>query len=102
MPATQTTAIPLIRLRLKTTLHLTPGGYLLDGATAESYTLNPTGLCIVRGLMEGCEPLQLWTKLVAAFDVSEARARRDVRRFLGDLRSARLLEEAPGAFDGAS
>lgn len=101
MPATQTTALPLIRLRLKPTLHLTAGGYLLDGATAESYTLNPTGLYIVRGLMEGCEPVHLWTNLVAAFDVPEARARRDVRRFLADLRSARLLVEDPVTFNPA-
>jgi hypothetical protein len=93
MPPTPT--IPLIRLRIKPTLRLTAGGYLFDGATAESYTLNPTGLCIVRGLMEGHEPVHLWTDLVAAFDVPEARARRDVRRFLADLRGARLLVEDP-------
>lgn len=91
MPSTET--IPLIRLRLKPTLRLTDGGYLFDGATAETYTLNPTGLCIVRGLMEGREPVRLWSDLVAAFEVPEARARRDVRRFLADLRGARLLVE---------
>jgi hypothetical protein len=99
MPPTET--IPLIRLRIKPTLRLTPGGYLFDGATAESYTLNPTGLCIVRGLMEGREPVHLWTDLVAAFDVPEARARRDVRRFLADLRAARLLVEDPVEFSAA-
>jgi len=89
------TALPLIRLRLKPSLRLTPGGYLFDGATAESYTLNPTGLCIVRGMLEGREPVALWSDLVANFDVPEARARRDVRRFLSDLRAARLLVEDP-------
>ncbi len=89
MQPTQT--LPLVRLRLKPTLRLTPGGYLFDGATAESYTLNPTGLCIVRGLLEGREPVSLWSDLVAAFEVTEAKARRDVRRFLADLRAARLL-----------
>jgi hypothetical protein len=97
--ATQT--IPLIRLRLKPTLRLTGGGYLFDGATAESYTLNPAGLCIMRGLLDGREPVALWTDLVAAFDVPEARARRDVRRFLADLRGARLLVE-DAAVDAAS
>jgi hypothetical protein len=85
--------IPLIRLRLKPTLRLTEGGYLFDGATAETYTLNPTGLYIVRGMMEGRDPVGLWSGLVAAFAVPETRARRDVRRFLADLRAARLLVE---------
>ena len=93
MPATPVMALPLVRLRLKPTLRLTAGGYLFDGATADSYTLNPAGLCIVRGLMEGRDPVGLWSDLVAAFDVPEARARRDVRRFLADLRGARLLVE---------
>jgi len=92
---TVTPAIPLVRLRLKPTLRLTPGGYLFDGATAESYTLNATGLCIVRGMLEGRDPAGLWSNLVAAFSVPEARARRDVRRFLADLRAARLLVEDP-------
>jgi hypothetical protein len=91
VPASQ--PIPLIRLRLKRTLRLTQGGYLFDGATAETYTLNPTGLCIVRGLIDGRDPVRLWSDLVSAFEVPEARARRDVRRFLADLRAARLLVE---------
>jgi hypothetical protein len=86
-------SLPLIRLRLKPTLRLTPGGYLFDGATAESYTLNPAGQCIVRSLLEGGEPARLWCELVAQFEVSEARARRDVRRFLSQLRQQRLLVE---------
>ena len=97
MSPTQTVApaIPLIRLRLKPTLRLTDGGYLFDGSTAETYTLNPTGLCIVRGMMEGRDPVGLWSDLVAGFAVPETRARRDVRRFLADLRAARLLVEDP-------
>lgn len=88
-----TASIPLIRLRLKPTLRLTEGGYLYDGATAESYTLNATGNCVVRALMEGTQPAKLWCELVAAFDVSEPRARRDVRAFLSQLRQWRLLVE---------
>jgi hypothetical protein len=88
-----TTTIPLIRLRLKHTLRLSPGGYLLDGATAESYTLNPAGQCILRALLQNCEPARLWCELMAAFDVSEARARRDVRQFLSQLRHLHLLVE---------
>jgi hypothetical protein len=98
VPSTQ--PIPLIRLRLKPTLRLTEGGYLFDGATAETYTLNPTGLCIVRGLIDGRDPVRLWSDLVSTFEVPEARARRDVRRFLADLRAARLLVEDPIVFNG--
>ena len=83
----------LIPLRLKPTLRLTAGGYLFDGATAETYTLNETGQCIVQGLLNGREPARLWSDVVAAFDVPEQRARRDVRNFLAQLRLHRLLVE---------
>lgn len=85
--------ISLVRLRLKPTLRLTPGGYLFDGATAETYTLNATGNCIVHAMLEGCEPVRLWCELVAKFEVSEPKARRDVRAFLTQLRQLRLLVE---------
>src|ERR1700685_1044818 len=95
MSPTQTVApaIPLIRLRLKPTLRLTSGGYLFDGSTAETYTLNSTGLCVVRGMIEGRDPIGLWSDLVAAFAVPEARARRGVRRFFAGLPAPRLLVE---------
>jgi hypothetical protein len=86
-------SLPLIRLRLKPTLRLAHAGYLFDGSTGETYTLNPTGHCIVEAMLEGCEPARLWCELVAAFEVSEARARRDVRGFLSQLRQLRLLVE---------
>jgi hypothetical protein len=93
-----TESIPLVRLRLKPTLRLNPGGYLFDGATADSYTLNPSAERIVRALLDGCEPARLWCELVARFQVSEPRARRDVREFLSQLRQWRLLvEETPPA-----
>ena len=82
-----------VRYGLKPTLRLTPSGYLLDAATAESYTLNGTGQYIVRAIHEGCEFGALWTKLVAAFEVPELKARRDVRAFLRQLLQLRLLVE---------
>ena len=91
---TQQHVAPAVRLDLKPTLRLTPGGYLLDGATADTYTLNPTGRCVVDALLDGCEPGQLWSRLVPAFAVTEQRARRDVRAFLRQLRHLRLLEDA--------
>jgi hypothetical protein len=86
-------SMSLIPLRLKPTLRLTPGGYLFDGSNAETYTLNPTGKCIVQALLEGQEPARLWSDLVAVFEVPEQRARRDVRNFLAQLRMHRLLVE---------
>ena len=83
----------LIPLRLKPTLRLTPGGYLFDGSTAETYTLNSTGQCIVQSVLDGREPALLWSDLLAAFEVPEQRARRDVRNFLAQLRLYRLLVE---------
>ena len=92
-------SMSLVPLRLKPTLRLTPAGYLFDGSNAETYTLNATGQCVVRALLAGKEPSRLWSEVVAAFDVPEQRARRDVRGFLAQLRLHRLLvEDRPAAF----
>jgi hypothetical protein len=92
-----TEGVALIRLRLKPTLRLNGGGYLFDGGTAESYTLNAAGQCLMTALLDGREPARLWCDLVAEFDVPERRARRDVREFLAQLRYLRLLVEEPAA-----
>lgn len=89
--------ISLVRLRLKPTLRLTEGGYLFDGSNGETYTLNRTGQCILQSLLAGMEPGMVWSELVATFEVPEARARRDVRAFLAQLRLWRLLIEDYGA-----
>ena len=85
----------MVQFGLKPSLRLTPGGYLFDGATADTYTLNPTGQCVMGALLAGesCESSRLAAKLMAAFDVSEHKARRDVREFLIQLRQLRLLVE---------
>ncbi len=82
--------------RLKPSLMLAASGFLYDARDAESYTLNPTGACIVRGLLDGKEPGELWRALVDAFEVPEAQARWDVVRFLGDLKNMKLLVNGDG------
>ena len=79
--------------RIKPSLMVTPSGFLYDSRDAESYTLNATGMCIVRALLEQRHPDNLWHDLVEAFDVPESQARWDVVRFLADLKTLRLLEE---------
>jgi len=82
--------------RLKPSLMLAASGFLYDARDAESYTLNATGSCIVRGLLEGKEPAELWRDLVEEFEVPEAQARWDVVRFLGDLKNMKLLVNGDG------
>lgn len=79
------------RARLLSTLELRPSGFLFDVRTAESYTVNPTGACLVKALQQGVAPGALWQKLVAAFEVGELEAQRDAIRFLEDLLHLGLL-----------
>jgi hypothetical protein len=68
-----------------------PSGFLYDMRDAESYTLNPAGLCVVQALSEKRDPDLLWRQLMDRFEVTEEHARRDAAGFVAELRSLRLL-----------
>ncbi len=72
-------------------LAISDEGFLFDPTTGESYTVNPTGLLILKGLKESREPDAIIETLVDAYDVTADEARRDVEDFADHLRSYKLL-----------
>jgi hypothetical protein len=82
-------------------IRLTEAGFLFDPTNGESYTVNPTGRLIVRALIAGRAPNEIWRELCERFAVSESRARWDVEQFIARLLDLELLafepEPAPAA-----
>ncbi|MEU8546033.1 lasso peptide biosynthesis PqqD family chaperone [Streptomyces roseoverticillatus] len=68
------------------------GMALLDQESAEYWTLNPTAALVLQTLLDGHGPERAAETLMARYDdVDAGLAGEDVRRIVGELRSAGLL-----------
>ena len=67
-------------------------GFIFDPETGNSYTVNKTGLFIIKLLKEGKSEEEIVKALSGKFDVSEEDARRDLVDFIEQLRLYGLLE----------
>lgn len=68
-------------------LALSDSGFVFDPVTGNSFTVNATGLAILRGLQKGSALAPLLAGLAEEFEVDAPTAERDVVEFAGHLRS---------------
>jgi Coenzyme PQQ synthesis protein D (PqqD) len=80
------------RVRSRPLLVLTEGGFLLDPSNGESFTVNASAHLILTGLLEKRDSRTLWRRLVRAFAIPPAQARRDVAEFLLRLSNLELVD----------
>jgi Coenzyme PQQ synthesis protein D (PqqD) len=66
---------------------------LLDEDSGQYWNLNPTGVLVLRTLLEGGTPAQAVQELTAQYAVDAETASRDVEDLIGGLHSAGLVEE---------
>ncbi|MCB0276752.1 MAG: PqqD family protein [Calditrichaeota bacterium] len=66
-------------------------GFLFDPSTGESYTVNPSGLHILKALKANLSVEDITKSLQGNFDMVPSEAERDVLDFMGHLRTYRLL-----------
>ena len=69
-------------------LALSESGFVFDPVTGNSFTVNPSGLSILRLLQKTEDWAEIITTLQAEFEVSYPVAERDVIEFATALRSA--------------
>jgi hypothetical protein len=69
------------------------GTTLLDEDSGQYWNLNPTGVLVLRTLLEGGTPAQAVGELTAQYAVDAETASRDVEDLVGGLHSAGLVEE---------
>jgi Coenzyme PQQ synthesis protein D (PqqD) len=69
------------------------GTTLLDEDSGAYWNLNPTGVVVLRTLLEGGTPAQAVQQLAAEYAVDKETATRDVEDLIGGLQSAGLVEE---------
>ena len=69
------------------------GTTLLDEDSGQYWNLTPTGVLVLRTLLEGGTPAQAVQQLTAQYAVDAETASRDVEDLVGGLHSAGLVEE---------
>ena len=69
------------------------GTTLLDEDSGQYWNLNPTGVLVLRTLLEGGTPAQAVQELTAQYAVDAETASQDVEDLVGGLHSAGLVEE---------
>ena len=66
-------------------------GFVFDPVTGESFTVNQTGLLILKDLKEGKSQEEIIKDITENFEVSQEEAERDLIDFIEKLRSYRLI-----------
>lgn len=77
-------------------LALSENGFLFDGRTGATYSLNKSGTFLLKQLIAGTRPGELREELIENFEVDTATAERDVEQFLFRLKDLRITEEDEG------
>ncbi|MGW4214236.1 lasso peptide biosynthesis PqqD family chaperone [Lentzea sp. NPDC004789] len=67
------------------------GQVLLDERTGHYWQLNPTGVVVVRALLDGADENAAVSALISTYEVDETRARQDVSALVTGLRNAGLV-----------
>jgi len=65
-------------------------GLIIDLMSGKTFSANPTGLVIFRGIMEGKKKQQLVEAVTKEFEIDEATAARDVEEFVVELKAFNL------------
>ncbi|MDH5256676.1 MAG: PqqD family protein [Gammaproteobacteria bacterium] len=67
-------------------LAISESGFIFDPGTGYSFSVNETGLNILRGLQKGKQPDNILEDLLTEYQVSFREAERDVIEYIGLLR----------------
>lgn len=72
-------------------LAVSDSGFVFDPRTGATFSVNPTGLALLRGLMQGLERARLVGALDEGFEVDGADLDRDVDEFVEQLRAVGIV-----------
>jgi hypothetical protein len=92
MPSLAQLPTRFLGARLTPALTLTESGFLFCARDGETFSLNPSGACLLRALAAGVPAIEVWRELVKRFEVSAPVAQRDAQLFLSRLFSLGVLE----------
>ena len=80
-------------VHLKKGLRFNDQGMVFDPSTGESFTLNPTGLAILKLMLEDADEERIYQALSEDYQITEAEFERYFLDFISVLKSYQLLEK---------
>lgn len=78
--------------QLKSGLRISDQGMVFDPSTGESFTLNPTGLAILKLMMDGADENGIFDIMSNDYDLNRTEFERYFLDFISVLKSFQLLE----------
>ncbi|TSA31052.1 MAG: PqqD family protein [Porphyromonadaceae bacterium] len=78
--------------RIKSGLRISDQEMVFDPSTGESFTLNPTGLAILKLMVEGADEDRIFEIMSKDYQITEAEFERYFVDFISVLKSCQLLE----------
>jgi len=79
-------------LHIKSGLRISDQGVVFDPSTGESFTVNPTGLEILRLMVQGAHEKQIFESMSTDYQITEEEFERYFLDFITVLKSTQLLE----------
>ncbi len=73
-------------------LAISDEGFVFDPTTGESFTVNLTGLLVLRGLKEGKSIKEIIETIKEEFDSTPEEVERDINDFMVRLRILKIIE----------
>ena len=74
-------------------LALSDSGFVFDPSTGHSFTVNPSGLCLLRWVKDGVPPEEMASRLAETFDLEpDEDPARDVQDFLMQIRECGFIK----------
>lgn len=81
-------------MRLKSNIAISESGFVFNAERGDSFSTNPLGVFILRGLQEGKSPAQIEEAIIRTYEVDAVTCDKDVYDFLKMLAQFNLIEHA--------
>lgn len=78
--------------RIKSGLRISDQGMVFDPSTGESFTLNATGLAILKMMIEGADENSIFSRVSLEYQITQTEFDRYFLDFISVLKSLQLLE----------
>lgn len=79
-------------MKVKRNLAISESGFLFNPSTGDSFSVNPIGQDIIKGLTDGLSESEIQDSLFDKYDANKSTLEKDFYDFINQLKNYKLLE----------
>ncbi len=79
-------------MKVKRNLAISESGFLFNPSTGDSFSVNPIGQDIIKGLKDGLSESEIQDSLFDKYDANKSTLEKDFYDFINQLKNYKLLE----------